>query len=145
MALSLLQQAVGKLSDVGDPGVRGCLSFAVPIVILIAIVVYYSFPQPTYDQARLEAVARESRGLMAANPIGADMEPIEIPQDKWPPAIASLKPVSVTVRRRMVDITTKPFFDGGWGYGFATDKQNLTMLAECWWELGHDVYWHGPC
>lgn len=45
----------------------------------------------------------------------------------------------------MVDITSKPHFDGGWGYGFAADKQNLTMLAECWSHLGYNVYWHGPC
>jgi len=45
----------------------------------------------------------------------------------------------------MVDITTKEFFDGGWGYGFASNKQDLSMLEECWSELGDGVFWHGPC
>ena len=78
----------------------------------------------------------------AANPIEQSSD---VPEDRWPPAIASLKPYSVTVRLGMVDITTKPYFDGGWGYGVASDKRNLTMLMKCWSELGHNVYWHGPC
>ena len=87
----------------------------------------------------------ESQQLLATNPINPGEQLLKLPAEKWPPAIASLKPYSVTVGPGMVDITTKLFFDGGWGYGFATDKHNLTMLVECWSELGHDVYWHGPC
>lgn len=82
---------------------------------------------------------------MMSHPVGAASYFVDIPKDKWPPVIASLKPYSVTVMGGMVDITMKPYFDGGWGYGFATDKQNLSMLVECWSELGHSVYWHGPC
>lgn len=68
-----------------------------------------------------------------------------LPQDKWPPAIASLRPEFVLVSSDTVDITTGAFFDGGWGYGFALDKRHLGMLSQCWDELGHGVYWHGPC
>lgn len=124
---------------------KGCLRIAIPIFILVVLAIYCAFPHPTHDQRVLKAVAAESRRLMAAHPVGPIGPSIDLPKDKWPPAIASLKPDSVTVRPGMVDITTKPFLDGGWGYGFAPDKQNLTMLVECWSALGQDVYWHDPC
>lgn len=123
---------------------RGWLRVA-PILILIAIGIYCALPHPTHDDATLKAVARESQRLMATHPIGPGKQSIEIPRDQWPSAIASLKPDSVTVRSGMVDIPTKPFFDGGWGYGFAADKKSLTMLPECWSPLDYNVYWHGPC
>jgi hypothetical protein len=125
--------------------VRGCLSIAVPIVILIAIGIYSYFPHPTHDQATLRLVATEARHLLATTPLSSKVRFIVIPEDRWPSTIATLKPYSVIVRTGMVDVTTKPFFDGGWGYGFAADKRNLTMLMECWSELSRDVYWHGPC
>ncbi|MDV3457288.1 hypothetical protein RZN05_09870 [Sphingomonas sp. HF-S4] len=93
----------------------------------------------------MKAVAAESQHLMATYPLSPSTQRADIPKGKWPPAIAQLKPYSVTVLQGMVDITTKPFFDGGLGYGYAPDKQDLTMLVECWSELGHSVYWHGPC
>jgi hypothetical protein len=82
---------------------------------------------------------------MVAYQIDPSEDYVDISRDKWPPAIRDLKPFSVSVRHGMVNIVTKPFFDGGWGYGFAVDKRHLTMLVECWSELGHGVYWHGPC
>ncbi len=124
---------------------RRYLRIAVPVMILIALGIYSSFPHPTRNQSTLKAVATESRQLIATHPISPGAHGINIPQHEWPPVIASLKPDSVTVRHGMVDIATKPYFDGGWGYGFAPDKQNLTMSVECWSELGHSVYWHAPC
>jgi len=115
------------------------------LAILIAVGIYCAFPHPTHDQTLLREVAVESQQLMATHPIGPSGQSVRIARDKWPRAIASLKPVSVTVRRTMVDITTKEFFDGGWGYGFASNKQDLSMLEECWSELGDGVFWHGPC
>lgn len=82
---------------------------------------------------------------MVTYPVNPTHQFTEVTKDKWPAEIASLKPYSVTVRHGMVDITTKQDFDGGWGYGFASDKQNLTMLVKCWSELGYGVYWHGHC
>ncbi len=120
---------------------RGCLYVGGLIIILIAVGIYFISPRPTHDEVELKAVAAESLRLMAAYP----QQYVDVPADKWPPAIAALKPLSVTVRDGMVDIPTKPGFDGGWGYGFALDKRDLTMLVECWSELGHGVYWHGPC
>lgn len=124
---------------------RGCLKIAAPIVILIAIGIYSSFPHPTHDQETLRLVAAEARHLLATTPLSPKVRFIVIPKNQWPSTVATLKPYSVIVRTGMVDITTKPFFDGGWGYGFATDKRNLTMLVECWSEVSSDVYWHGPC
>ncbi len=124
---------------------RKWLRVAPPILILIAIVMYCAFPQPIHDDATLKAVAGESQALMAIHPISPGAQPIEIPRDKWPSAIASLDPDSVKVRNGLVDITTQPYFDGSWGYGFAADQQSLTMLPDCWSYLAHDVYWHAPC
>lgn len=124
---------------------RRCLSVAVPIVILIAVGIYSAFPHPVHDQPTLSLVAAEARHLLATRRLSPTVRYIVIPKDQWPTTIATLKPYSVIVRSGMVDITTKPFFDGGWGYGFATGRQNLTMLVDCWSELGSDVYWHGPC
>jgi hypothetical protein len=125
--------------------VKGCLRIFVPLIALIALAIYCAFPHPTHNQAQLQSIAAESQHLLATYPIQPLGPPAYIPKDNWPPTIASLEPASVTVRHGMVDITTKPFFDGGWGYGFTLDKQNLTMLVECWSELGRGIYWHGPC
>lgn len=124
---------------------KRCLRITIPIITLIALAIYCAFPHPIHNQAELNAIAVESRRLMATYPLGPSAQRADVPKGKWPPTIAKLKPYSVTVRHGMVDIQTKPFFDGGWGYGFAPDKQDLTMLVECWSELGHGVYWHGPC
>jgi hypothetical protein len=125
--------------------VIGCLRNGIPIIALLVVAIYSAFPHPSYNQAELKAIAAESRGLMASYPLGPSGHYISIPKDKWPPVITGLKPYSVTVYHGMVDITTKPFFDGGWGYGFALQKRDLTMLVECWSELDQSVYWHGPC
>jgi hypothetical protein len=126
-------------------GVKGCLFVAVALAVLAALGIYSALPHPTHDETRLRAIAAESRQLILTYPVTPNARSVHLPRNAWPPVIASLKPESVAVRHGMVDITIKPFFDGGWGYGFAHDKQNLTMLVECWSALGHDVYWHGPC
>jgi hypothetical protein len=125
--------------------VNGCLRIAIPIIVLIALAIYCSFPHPIHDQTELMAIKAESQRLIAAYPLIRPEQSVDVPKDKWPPVIAGLKPFSVIVRHGMVDITTKPYFDGGWGYGFALDKRDLPMLVECWSALGHGVYWHGPC
>ena len=126
-------------------GSGGCLRFGLGIAILAGLGTYSAFPHPTHDQTELKAIAAESQRLIATYPISPTEQRADVPRDKWPPAIARLKPDSVIVRHGMVDIRTKPYFDGGWGYGFAWDKQNLPMMVECWSELGYGVFWHGPC
>ena len=124
---------------------KGCLSAGIAIAILVGIGIYSAFPHPTDNEATLRAVAFESRSLLKTHPTSTTDQSVDVPKSAWPASIASLKPYSVIVRPGMVDITTKPFFDGGWGYGFTADKRQLTMLVECWSELRHNVYWHGPC
>jgi hypothetical protein len=126
----------------GNAGMSGCLRFFAALVVLIAVGIYCATPRPTRDRTTLRAIAAESQHLLATGPIG---EPVVLPKGKWPPAIASLRPYSVIVRPGMVDITITEYFDGGWGYGFAPDKRNLTMLPECWTELGDGIFWHDPC
>jgi hypothetical protein len=126
-------------------GLSGCLRILVPIILLIVLGIYSAFPHPTHNQSTLKAIAADSQRLIAAHPLGSTQRSAHIPKDQWPPAIASLNPEFVIVYDGAVNITTKPFFDGGWGYGFAPDKRNLGMLEECWSELGHDMFWHGPC
>ncbi len=124
---------------------KGCLRIVIPIITLLAVTIYYVCPRPTRDEAQLKAIVAESQHLMATYRLGPAVQSTDIPKRMWPPAIANLEPYSVTVHRGMVDITIKPSFDGGSGYGFALNKKDLTMPAKCWSELGHGVYWHGPC
>lgn len=121
------------------------LGFLAACAVLALLGIYFATPHPTDDQTTLLAVAAESQQLLATHSVSPPGDYLEIPKDKWPAAIASLRPVGVTVRRGMVDITTRDFFDGGWGYGFAQDKRLLGMLPQCWSALGHGVFWHGPC
>lgn len=121
------------------------LRVAIPLIVLIGIGIYSLVPYPTLDPAKLHAVAMESRELIAIHQSDAPRHSVNIPQEKWPPAIASLEPYSVTVEPEAVEILVRPYLDGGWGYGFAIDKRNLTMLVECWSDLGQNMYWHSPC
>lgn len=69
----------------------------------------------------------------------------ELPQAELPPAIASLQPRFVLVGRNGVDIVTRPFMDGGWGYNVPRTKADLPMPADCYSEPVRGVFWHGPC
>ncbi|WP_311268181.1 hypothetical protein [Sphingobium sp. WCS2017Hpa-17] len=133
------------MGEQGNVRSRGRLRIAIPIIILVALGLYSAFPHPTHDPKRLKAIAAEARHLMTTRPISAMERASDVPKDQWPPAIAELKPYSVTVYHGSVHIGTKPYFDGGWGYGFASDKRNLGMLPECWSDLGEGLFWHGPC
>lgn len=132
-----------KVRREARPG--GCLRIAVPITMLMVIGIYSAFPHPTHNQTKLKAIAAESQRLMATHPLSSVQQSAYIPEGQWPPAIASVKPEFVIVYDGAVNITTKPFFDGGWGYGFARDRRKLGMLEACWSELGQDMFWHGPC
>ena len=99
---------------------------------------------PTHDQSRLAEVKTEAALLVAQHPVNPQGW-ADIPREQWPRAIASLGPRDVTVFRWGVDVTTKPYFDGGWGYDIPTDKRDLPMPAQCYSDLGQGVFWHGPC
>ncbi len=75
---------------------RRWLRIAPPILILIAIGIYLAFPRPTHDDTTLKAVAIESRRLIAIHPVAPGAQPVRVPKNKWPLAIASLEPETVT-------------------------------------------------
>ncbi|MES2987881.1 MAG: hypothetical protein V4808_08240 [Pseudomonadota bacterium] len=104
-------------------------------------------PQPAWNQATLKAIKAESDTLMATHPVNPPKNWVTVPQDEWPPAIAKLQPEMVTVYNGSVNILTKPFFDGGWGYGVPQSGkvEDLGMLPQCWSEVSRGVFWHGPC
>jgi hypothetical protein len=71
------------------------------IMILIALGIYSLFPHPARDEDTLRAVASEAVALTKRHSAGAR---VELASADWPPAIASLKPQSVTVSAKRVDI-----------------------------------------
>ncbi len=68
-----------------------------------------------------------------------------IPKEQWPPIISGLHPEHVTVHTWGVDILTKPYFDGGYGYEVPRSKTDLPMPASCYSEPSQGVFWYGPC
>lgn len=125
---------------------KGCLYAAVAITALASIGIYSSIPHPTWDRTELKAIGTESRLLMAIHPIKPPKEWSSVPEGQWPPTIASLKPFDVTVHQWGVHIGTKPYFDGGWGYGVPRNEAARKMLTDwCYSDAGQGVLWHGPC
>lgn len=112
---------------------------------LAALVLVGGCPAPIYDPSTMREVQAEARLLMATYPVHPIGGWAEVPRNEWPPAIARLRPEMLTVWRRQVLITVKPFFDGGWGYEVPRTKDDLRMPLGCYRELSRDVYWHGPC
>jgi len=129
----------------GAPPIRRRKTRTGTFVVLGALVLLSGCPGPIFDSSKLKAVEAESRHLMATYVFDpADPWP-ELPRSQWPPAIASLQPKTVSVRREQVLIAIVPFFDGGWGYEVVRKKEDLQMPLECYLELPGDVYWHDPC
>lgn len=100
---------------------------------------------PTHNPAKLKAIQVEAEALIASHPIKRPNHWASVPKQQWPRVIASLQPEFVTVHEWGVDITTKPFFDGGWGYQVAKNKRDLPMPEGCYRRIYKNVFWHGPC
>ena len=116
------------------------------VAVLATLVLIGGCVFPTYDQSKLKAIRAESMALMAAFPIDPSKRSADVPENRWPPAIAGLRPEHVTVHGWGVDIVIKPYFDGGWGYEIPrTDERDLPMPPGCYSEPGPGVFWHGPC
>lgn len=113
--------------------------------VLAFLLILSGCPGPVYESARLRAVKSESERLMETHAPDPVERWAEVPQSEWPPAIASLRPEMVILRPRQVHIIIKPFFDGGWGYEIPRREEDLGMLPECYQDLGHGIFWHGPC
>ena len=120
---------------------KGCLSVGAAIAILLAVGIYCAFPHPTYNEATLKAVRAESLVLMASKRTYARPD---LPESQWPPAIASLHPTFIIVYPDDVDIVTKPFFDGGWGYRVSRNEHDWPEPAGRYSKLDQGVYWFHP-
>lgn len=100
---------------------------------------------PVSDPDKLRAIRDEAHMLATHHSLRLPNDSADVPANAWPPTIASLKPHSVTVYSWGVDISVKPYFDGGWGYHVAHSEQRLPMPIGCYSELLQNVFWHGPC
>lgn len=77
--------------------------------------------------------------LMKSYPVDAKVRKLQ-----WPPRIASLRPEFVSINEDGVHITTKPYFDGGWGYFVPRREGGLPEPVERFEEVGQGVYWWHP-
>lgn len=110
-------------------------------VILAAIVLLIACePRPTWDRTRLKAIRAEAELLMAKPP-ATDRD---LPKAAWPQTIAGLHPEFVSVYADGVEIMTKPYFDGGWGYFVPRDPRTPPQPAGRFEMAGEGVYWHHP-
>lgn len=101
---------------------------------------------PTHNPAKLESIKVEALALMTSHPLKPSGLSADVPKSQWPPTISSLKPEFVTVHTWGVDISTTPYFDGGWRYQVSKRKKSdLPMPEACYQELHQGVFWHGPC
>lgn len=116
-------------------------TFAVLIIFLLV----NSCLGPTYQVTTLRAIKAEARHLMTTYPIDPADGWADVPKSALPPAIASLDPKIVMLRRDKVLIIILPFFDGGWGYEIVERRDELGMLEGCYSEPYPGVFWHGPC
>ncbi len=101
--------------------------------------------RPVSDAELLSAIRAEAQRLMKTHPPEQPGKWKDIPKDQWPTAISSLHPEAVTVYVWGVDITTKAYLDGGYGYEVPRSKADLPMPAACYSEPSQGVFWHGPC
>ncbi|RYY24143.1 MAG: hypothetical protein EOP62_17765 [Sphingomonadales bacterium] len=110
-------------------------------ILAIALTLLSGCAWPTYDKAILASVKAEARALQKAYPT-MDFE--QVPKEAWPKTIASLKPELVFVSIDGVDILTKPYFDGGWGYFVVIDDGVAPQPEGRYSKLGEGIYWSHP-
>lgn len=101
--------------------------------------------RPVSDAEQLKAIQAEAQILMKTHAPSRLSKWKDVPKDQWPTAISSLHPEAVTVHASGVDIMTKAYFDGGYGYEVPRSKADLLMPAACYSESSQGVFWHDPC
>ena len=101
--------------------------------------------RPELNRSKLPRLRAEAYALMRTHPVPPTSSWRKVPKAEWPPTIASFNPEWVTVTHGSVDILTRPFFDGGWGYNVPRSQDDLPMPADCYSEPSKGVFWHGPC
>lgn len=105
---------------------------------LAALTALSGCERPTQDQAKLNAIEAEARQLMKAYPSDAS-----IPEARWPSTIARLDPDFVLLSPDGAYISTKAYFDGGWGYFILRPGQDLPEPIERFDKIGDGIYrWH---
>jgi hypothetical protein len=112
---------------------------------MIAVLATNGCNRPISDPDELRAIRVEAMRLMETHPPQSSPGYTSVAKQDWPAAISLLHPEAVTVHPWGVDITTKPHFDGGWGYEVPQKKADLPMPASCYSEPSRGVFWHGPC
>lgn len=95
---------------------------------------------PTYDPTTLHGIKADAE-ILLREPVKDKIG--DVPRNRWPPTIASLNPESVWVNDRGVTISTKPYFDGGWGY-FVPRTGAEKPRPSHYRDLGNGVYWYTP-
>ncbi|MDO9489879.1 MAG: hypothetical protein Q7J32_16010 [Sphingomonadaceae bacterium] len=106
---------------------------------LAALVALSGCERPTRDPAKLNSITAEARLLMDAYPSGAS-----VPEARWPPTIAHLDPDFVSLHPDGAYITTKAYFDGGWGYFILRPGQDLPEQTDRFEKIGDGIYWWHP-
>ena len=113
--------------------------------MVAAISILSGCNRPVSDAEQLRAIRAEAQTLMQTNAPARPSKWKDVPKDQWPTAISSLHPEAVTVHVSGVDIMTKAYFDGGYGYEVPRSKVDLLMPAACYSEPSQGVFWHRPC
>lgn len=121
------------------------LIIAPAIAIVSSILILRICNGPILDRAKLATMKADAHVLMRTHPAPATGEWADVPPGDWPHTIASLGPERVQVTGWGVNIATKSYFDGGWGYHIPRDGRDLPMPHECYSEPAAGVFWHGPC
>lgn len=112
---------------------------AAVFALLAALTLLGGCAWPSSDPVKLRAIRVEARMLMKTYPVGAD-----VPSNRLPRVIASLKPTLVMINEDGVHILTKPYFDGGWGYFVPRKARVLPEPVERFRDVGQGVYWWEP-
>lgn len=107
--------------------------------MIVALGLLGACERPTRDPAKLMAIEAEARTLMRLHSAAAD-----VPKPRWPAAITSVHPEFVSIDADGVHITTKAYFDGGWGYFVPRREGVLPEPRARFEEAGHGVYWWHP-
>ncbi|WP_324749076.1 hypothetical protein SH591_10490 [Sphingomonas sp. LY54] len=111
----------------------------VVLAVVAALVLISACERPIQNPTKLSAIKVEAQMLMKAHPVAA-----EITRAQWPPAVASLKPEFVTIDPDGLHITTRAYFDGGWGYFVPRKSGPLPEPVGRFEKVADGVFWWHP-
>lgn len=111
----------------------------VALAVVAALALVNGCARPIRDPAKLEAIKAEAQLLLKAYPTDT-----ELPEARWPRAVASLEPEFVSINSDGIHITMEPYFDGGWGYFVPRRERSLPEPAGRFEDVGQGVYWWHP-